>query len=58
MFKKFFSIQFVDLLTDFLYDYLHDKNKTKKNIKQGIVMFEDTWVSLLRRSKKNDKRKS
>ena len=56
--KKMFQGQFVDLLTDFMYNDLKEKVKSKSNIKKSINTFEDTWVNMLRKSKKNDKRKS
>ena len=58
MIKSFFQPQFVDLLTDFMYIDLKEKVKSKSNIKKSINTFEDTWVNMLRNSKKNDKRKS
>ena len=58
MIKSFFQTQFVDLLTDFMYNDLKEKVKSKSNIKKSINTFEDTWVNMLRKSKKNDKRKS
>ena len=58
MIKSFFQPQFVDLLADFMYNDLKEKVKSKSNIKKSINTFEDTWVNMLRKSKKNDKRKS
>jgi len=56
--KSFFQEQFVDLLADFMYNDLKEKVKSKTNIKKSVNAFEDTWVNMLRESKKNDKRKS
>jgi len=56
--KNFFQAQFVDLLTDFMYNDLKEKVKSKTNIKKSVKAFEDTWINMLRESKKNDKRKS
>ena len=56
--KNFFQAQFVDLLTDFMYNDLKEKVKSKTNIKKSVNAFEDTWINMLRESKKNDKRKS
>ena len=58
MSKNFFQAQFVDLLTDFMYNDLKEKVKSKTNIKKSVKAFEDTWINMLRESKKNDKRKS
>tara|TARA_R100001369_G_scaffold31779_1_gene56311 strand:- start:342 stop:518 length:177 start_codon:yes stop_codon:yes gene_type:complete len=58
MIKSFFQPQFVDLLTDFMYNDLKEKVKSKSNIKKSVNAFEDTWINMLRESKKNDKRKS
>ena len=58
MSKSFFQGQFVDLLTDFMYNDLKEKVKSKANIKKSVNAFEDTWINMLRESKKNDKRKS
>jgi|TARA_R110000796_G_scaffold86974_2_gene187977 hypothetical protein len=55
MIKSFFQTQFVDLLTDFMYNDLKEKVKSKSNIKKSINTFEDIWVNMLRKSKKNDK---
>ena len=52
-----FQEQFVDLLTDFMYNNLKEKVKSKANIKKSIHSFEDTWINMLRESKKNAKRK-
>ena len=57
MSKKMFQEQFVDLLTDFMYNNLKEKVKSKANIKKSIHSFEDTWINMLRESKKNEKRK-
>jgi len=57
MSKKMFQEQFVDLLTDFMYNNLKEKVKSKANIKKSIHSFEDTWINMLRESKKNAKRK-
>tara|TARA_R100001530_G_scaffold116026_1_gene83031 strand:+ start:54 stop:230 length:177 start_codon:yes stop_codon:yes gene_type:complete len=57
MSKKMFQEQFVDLLTDFMYNNLKEKGKTKANIKKSINNFEDIWLTMLRESKKNVKRK-
>jgi len=57
MSKKMFQEQFVDLLTDFMYNNLKEKVKSKGNIKKSIHSFEDTWINMLRESKKNAKRK-
>ena len=56
--KKMFQGQFVDLLADFMYNDLKEKVKSKTNIKKSVNAFEDTWINMLRESKKNDKRKS
>jgi len=56
--KNFFQPQFVDLLADFMYNDLKEKVKSKTNIKKSVNAFEDTWINMLRESKKNDKRKS
>tara|TARA_R110001592_G_scaffold70928_1_gene216918 strand:+ start:48 stop:224 length:177 start_codon:yes stop_codon:yes gene_type:complete len=56
--KSFFQEQFVDLLADFMYNDLKEKVKSKTNIKKSVNAFEDTWINMLRESKKNDKRKS
>ncbi len=56
--KKMFQEQFVDLLVDFMYNNLKEKVKSKTNIKKSVNAFEDTWINMLRESKKNDKRKS
>tara|TARA_R100000544_G_C2176979_1_gene35028 strand:- start:314 stop:505 length:192 start_codon:yes stop_codon:yes gene_type:complete len=58
MTKSFFQPQFVDLLTDFMYNDLKEKVKSKANIKKSVNAFEDTWINMLRESKKNDKRKN
>jgi hypothetical protein len=58
MSKKMFQEQFVDLLTDFMYNNLKEKVKSKANIKKSVKAFEDTWINMLRESKKNVKRKS
>ena len=58
MIKSFFQPQFVDLLTDFMYNDLKEKVKSKANIKKSVNAFEDTWINMLRESKKNDKRKN
>ena len=58
MTKKFFQKQFVDLLTDFMYNDLKEKVKSKVNIKKSIYSFEDTWLNMLRESRRNVKRKS
>ena len=58
MTKKFFQKQFVDLLTDFMYVNLKEKVKTKANIRKSIHSFEDVWLTMMRESKKNVKRKS
>ena len=55
--KKMFQQQFVDLLTDFMYNNLKEKVKSKANIKKSVKAFEDTWINMLRESKKNAKRK-
>ena len=56
--KKMFQGQFVDLLADFMYNDLKEKVKSKTNIKKSVNAFEDTWINMLKESKKNDKRKS
>ena len=58
MSKKMFQEQFVDLLTDFMYNNLKEKVKSKVNIKKSIYSFEDTWLNMLRESRRNVKRKS
>ena len=58
MTKSFFQPQFVDLLTDFMYNDLKEKVKSKANIKKSVNAFEDTWINMLRESKKNDKKKN
>ena len=55
--KKMFQQQFLDLLVDFMYVDLKEKVKTKSNIKKSINNFEDIWLTMLRESKKNVKRK-
>ena len=55
--KKMFQGQFVDLLADFMYNDLKEKVKSKTNIKKSVNAFEDTWINMLRESKKNDRRK-
>tara|TARA_R110000787_G_C13296296_1_gene434054 strand:- start:494 stop:655 length:162 start_codon:yes stop_codon:yes gene_type:complete len=52
MSKSFFQGQFVDLLTDFMYNDLKEKVKSKANIKKSVNAFEDTWINMLRESKK------
>ena len=56
--KSFFQPQFVDLLADFMYNDLKEKVKSKVNIKKSIYSFEDTWLNMLRESKRDVKRKS
>ena len=56
--KKMFQTQFVDSLTDFMYNDLKEKVKSKVNIKKSIYSFEDTWLNMLRESRRNVKRKS
>ena len=58
MSKKMFQTQFVDSLTDFMYNDLKEKVKSKVNIKKSIYSFEDTWLNMLRESRRNVKRKS
>ena len=58
MSKKMFQTQFVDSLTDFMYNDLIEKVKSKVNIKKSIYSFEDTWLNMLRESRRNVKRKS
>ena len=58
MSKKMFQTQFVDSLTDFMYNDLKEKVKSKVNIKKSIYSFEDTWLNMLRESKRDVKRKS
>ena len=53
-----FQEQFVDSLVEFVYINLKEKRKTKANIKKSIHSFEDIWLTMLRESKKNVKRKS
>ena len=57
MSKKMFQEQFVDLLANFMYNNLKEKGKTKANIRKSINNFEDIWLTMLRESKKNVKRK-
>jgi hypothetical protein len=38
-----------------MYNDLKEKVKSKSNIKKSINTFEDIWVNMLRKSKKNDK---
>ena len=57
MTKKIFQKQFVDLLVDFIYNKLKEKEITKANIKKSVHAFEDIWLTMLRESKKNVKRK-
>ena len=57
MSKKMFQTQFVDSLTDFMYNDLKEKVKSKVNIKKSIYSFEDTWLNMLRESRRNVKRK-
>ena len=58
MSKKMFQTQFVDSLTDFMYNDLKEKVKSKVNIKKSIYSFEDTWLNMLRESRRNVKRNS
>ena len=58
MTKKFFQKQFVDLLVDLIYNKLKEKEITKANIKKSVHTFEDIWLTMIRESKKNVKRKS
>ena len=58
MSKKMFQTQFVDSLTDLMYNDLKEKVKSKVNIKKSIYSFEDTWLNMLRESRRNVKRKS
>ena len=57
MTKKIFQKQFVDLLVDLIYNKLKEKEITKANIKKSVHTFEDIWLTMIRESKKNVKRK-
>ena len=58
MTKKIFQKQFVDLLVDLIYNKLKEKEITKANIKKSVHTFEVIWLTMIRESKKNVKRKS